>query len=144
VTRKQLLEDAIERIARWRGIEDTSVFTIIPVSRDCAGVVIMSTQWPEGGRLYRELKAVVRGFPEVVDATCVALLPEVVEELIATSRAASADGQATQDPRTETRAATPNKVARLARGGAQQAALLARHPEGSDAQPGAQAGEACG
>lgn len=155
MTRKQLLEDAIQRIARWRGIEDTSVFTIVPVSRDCAGVVIMATQWPEGGRLYRELKTAVRSFPEAADATCVALLPAVVDEIIATSRVA--DDQTRPGPAPEVRGRHSHtgtsdeaaaKVARLPRDRTQQAALLAPRPGRSDATPGGEVGdvreEACG
>ena len=112
MTRKQLLENAIERIARWRGIEDTSVFAIVPVSRDCAGVVIMSTAWPEGGRLYRELRSAVRGFPEAADATCVALLPEVVDEIIATARVGFADGGGRQDVNLQTGAQRARKQPR--------------------------------
>ncbi|MGH8247882.1 MAG: hypothetical protein ACREUU_15790 [Gammaproteobacteria bacterium] len=91
MTRKQLLENAIGRIARLRGIGDTSLFSIVPVSRNPAGVVIMGIRWPEGVRLYKELKRVVPGFPEVADASCIALLPDVVDEIIATAQTLSAD-----------------------------------------------------
>jgi hypothetical protein len=91
MTRKQSLEEAIETIARLGGIGASSLFAVTPVSVDCAGMVIMGIRWPEGQRLYAELKRLVHGLPEVADASCVALLPQVVDEIIATAQAASAN-----------------------------------------------------
>jgi len=91
MTRKQALENAIRTIAGLRGPGNESLFAVTPVSRDPGGVVIMAVRWPEGARLYREMKRVVRGFPDIVDASCVALLPEVVDEIIAAARTGSAD-----------------------------------------------------
>jgi hypothetical protein len=80
----------------------------------------MGTRWPEGGRLYRELRNAVRGFPEAADATCVALLPDVVDEIIATARIAFAHRRESEQAGSPgvpgTRAEVTDNVVRLRRG----------------------------
>ena len=81
MNRQQLLKDAITTIAQRAGIE-RPVFHLTSVSQDSAGVVIMQTMWPEGRLICEKIASAVAGFPEDPYTTCVALLPDLVDELI--------------------------------------------------------------
>jgi len=91
--RQELLKGAIRTIAQRAGL-DRPVFHLTSVSQDAAGMFIMQTEWP-GGRLFCEkIAQAVRGFPKDPYTTCVALLPDLVDEIIGV---AQRDGDAAGD-----------------------------------------------
>jgi hypothetical protein len=75
------LNDAIRTIAQRAGV-DRPVFHLTSVSRDSAGVFIMQTEWPGGRLICEKIAEVVDGFPKDPYTTCVALLPDLVDEII--------------------------------------------------------------
>jgi hypothetical protein len=75
------LNDAIRTIAQRAGV-DRPVFHLTSVSRDSAGVFIMQTEWPDGRQMCEKIAQAVSGFPKDPYTTCVALLPELVNEII--------------------------------------------------------------
>ncbi len=75
------LNDAIRTIAQRAGV-DQPVFHLTSVSRDAAGLFILQTQWPEGRLIREKIAQAVHGFPKDPYTTCVALLPDLVEEII--------------------------------------------------------------
>jgi hypothetical protein len=81
MNRQELLKDAIATIAQRAGIE-RPVFHLTSVSQDSAGVVIMQTMWPEGRLMCEKIARAVAGFPKDPYTTCVALLPDLVDEII--------------------------------------------------------------
>ena len=81
MNRQELLKDAIRTIAQRAGI-DRPVFHLTSVSQDSAGVFIMQTMWPEGRLICEKIACAVAGFPKDPYTTCVALLPDLVDELI--------------------------------------------------------------
>ena len=81
MNRQELLKDAIVAIARRAGIE-RPLFHLTSVSQDSAGVVIMQTMWPEGRLMFEKFAHAVAGFPKDPYTTCVALLPDLVDEII--------------------------------------------------------------
>jgi hypothetical protein len=81
MTRQERLEDAIATIARRAGIE-RPLFHLTSVSQDSAGVVIMQTMWPEGRLIGEKIACAVSGFPSDPYTTCVALLPDMIDEII--------------------------------------------------------------
>ena len=81
MNRQELLKDAIATIAQRAGIE-RPVFHLTSVSQDSNGVVIMQTMWPDGRLICEKIACVVAGFPKDPYTTCVALLPDLVDELI--------------------------------------------------------------
>ena len=81
MNRQELLKDAIRTIAQRAGIE-RPVFHLTSVSQDSAGVVIMQTMWPEGRLICEKIACVVAGFPKDPYTSCVALLPDLVDEII--------------------------------------------------------------
>jgi hypothetical protein len=85
MNRQELLEDAIRTIAQRAGIE-RPLFHLTSVSQDLAGVFIMQTMWPEGRLICEKIACTVAGFPEAPYTTCVALLPDLVDELIRVAR----------------------------------------------------------
>jgi hypothetical protein len=85
MNRQELLNDAIRTIAQRAGIE-RPVFHLTSVSQDSAGVIIMQTMWPEGGLICAEIASAVDGFPIDPYTTCVALLPDLVDEIIRASQ----------------------------------------------------------
>ena len=85
MNRQEFLQDAIRTIAQRAGIQ-RPVFHITSVSRDSAGVYIMQTTWPEGRLLCEGISRAVAAFPRHHDTTCVALLPELVDEIIFAAR----------------------------------------------------------
>jgi predicted transcriptional regulator len=85
MNRQELLKDAIRTIAQRAGIE-RPVFHLTSVSQDSAGVFIMQTMWPEGRVICAKIACAVAGFPEDPYTTCVALLPDLVDELIRVAR----------------------------------------------------------
>jgi hypothetical protein len=87
--RRALLENAIRVLAQRAGITRPAVH-VICVSRDSAGVFIMQTMWPEGRLICEAIGRAVAAFPVDHYTTCVALLPDLVDEII------SAAGDVTQ------------------------------------------------
>lgn len=85
MNRQELLKDAIETIAQRAGIE-RPVFHLTSVSQDSAGVIIMQTMWPEGRLICAKIACAVDGFPIDPYTTCVALLPDLVDEIIRVAR----------------------------------------------------------
>ena len=81
MNRQELLKDAIATIAQRAGIERPE-FHLTSVSQDSNGVVIMQTMWPDGRLICEKIACVVAGFPRDPYTTCVALLPDLVDELI--------------------------------------------------------------
>ncbi|HVY06566.1 MAG TPA: hypothetical protein VHB46_11370 [Burkholderiales bacterium] len=81
MNRHQVLRESIHAIARRAGI-DRPVFHLTSVSRDDAGVFIMQTNWPDGKLICDSLARAVTGFPPDSFTTCVALLPDLVNEII--------------------------------------------------------------
>lgn len=79
--KQELLKDAIERIAQDAGIE-RPVFHLTSVSQDSAGLFIMQTVWPEGRLICEKIASAVAGFPKDTYTSCVALLPDLVDEII--------------------------------------------------------------
>jgi hypothetical protein len=77
----ELLKDAILTIAQRAGIERPE-FHLTSVSRDSAGVFIMQTTWPDGRLICEKIAREVAGFPKDPFTTCVALLPDLVDEII--------------------------------------------------------------
>jgi len=80
--KQQQLVKAIRTLAQRAGIARPA-FHVTCVSQDPDGIFIMQTTWPEGKRLCEALAAAVEAFPTDHYTTCVALLPHVVEEIIA-------------------------------------------------------------
>ena len=94
MNRQEFLQDAIRTIAQRAGIQ-RPVFHVTSVSRDSAGVFIMQTTWPEGRLLCEGISRAVAAFPKGYDTTCVALLPETVDEIIlAAQHGDAANGRA--------------------------------------------------
>jgi hypothetical protein len=81
MNRHEHLNDAIRTIAQRAGVNQP-VFHLTSVSQDAAGLVIMQTQWPEGRLICEKIAQAVSGFPKDHYTTCVALLPELVDEII--------------------------------------------------------------
>jgi len=81
MNRQGFLNDAIRTIAQRAGIE-RPIFHITSVSQDAAGVFIMQTTWPQGKLICETMAGVVAGFPKEPFTTCVALLPDLVDEII--------------------------------------------------------------
>ena len=93
MNRQEFLKDAIQTIARRAGIE-RPVFHITSVSQDCAGVFIMQTMWPEGRLICEGIARAVAAFPRDHYTTCVALLPDLVDDIICAARKGDAAGDA--------------------------------------------------
>jgi hypothetical protein len=88
MNKQEFLKDAIRTIAQRAGIE-RPVFHLTSVSQDSAGLFIMQTTWPEGGLICEKIAHEVTGFPQDPYTTCVALLPDLVDEIIRVARKAS-------------------------------------------------------
>jgi hypothetical protein len=85
MNRQEFLNDAIRTIAQRSGIERPE-FHLTSVSQDLAGVFIMQTTWPEGRLICEKIASAVAGFPKYPYASCVALLPDLVDEIIRAAR----------------------------------------------------------
>lgn len=81
MNRQELLKDAIATIAQRAGVE-RPVFHLTSVSQDSAGIVIMQTTGPDGRLICDRIAVAVSGFPQNPYTTCVALLPDLVDEII--------------------------------------------------------------
>lgn len=81
MSRQKYLNDAIRTIAQRAGV-DRPVFHLTSVSRDSAGVFIMQTESPGGRLICEKMAQAVSGFPKYHYTTCVALLPDLVDEII--------------------------------------------------------------
>ena len=84
--RQTKLVEAIRTLAQRAGLAQPA-FHVTCVSQDPDGIFIMQTTWPEGQRLCEALASAVEGFPADHYTTCVALLPDVVDEIIAAAGA---------------------------------------------------------
>ncbi len=91
MTKKRLLEEAIIKITQQAGLEMSGTFHLTSVSRDSGGVFIMEVMWPERKRLCEAIKRVVTGFPSDPGSSCIALLPEVADEIILAAQSDPAD-----------------------------------------------------
>lgn len=85
MNKHELLKDAIRTIAQRAGIE-RPVFHLTSVSQDAAGVFIMQMTWPEGRLMCEKIADAVAGFPKETYTTCVALLPDLIDEIIWVAR----------------------------------------------------------
>ena len=81
MNRLELLKGAIRTIAQRAGL-DRPVFHVTSVSQDSAGVFIMQTEWPGGQVICQKIAQSVNGFPKDPYTTCIALLPDLVDEII--------------------------------------------------------------
>jgi hypothetical protein len=81
MNKQEFLNDAIKTIAQRAGIEQPE-FHLTSVSQDSAGVFIMQTTWPEGRLICEKIACAVTGFPKYPYTSCVALLPDLVDEII--------------------------------------------------------------
>ena len=93
MNRQEYLNDAIRAIAQRAGIE-RPVFHITSVSQDSDGIFIMQTMWPEGRLICEGMARAVAAFPRDHYTTCVALLPELVDEIICAARQGDAASDA--------------------------------------------------
>jgi hypothetical protein len=91
MTKKRLLEEAIIKITQQAGLQMSGTFHLTSVSRDAGGVFIMEMMWPERKRLCEAVKRVVTGFPSDPESSCIALLPEVADEIILAAQSEPAD-----------------------------------------------------
>jgi hypothetical protein len=82
MTRKQQLENALRMITQRAGIPEAGQFHVTQVSQDADGLFLMEVSLPEGLRLYEAVGRNVSGFPVDACATCVPLLPQLVDEII--------------------------------------------------------------
>lgn len=101
--RQTLLEQAIRTIAQRAGIAQP-VFHLLSVSQDSDGIFIMQTMWPEGRQMCEEIARTVAAFPRDHYTTCVALLPDLVDEIICAARKGHAAGDAPTATAGESRA----------------------------------------
>jgi len=85
MNKQESLNDAIRTIAQRAGIEQPE-FHLTSVSQDLAGVFIMQTTWPDGRLICEKIASAVAGFPKYPYASCVALLPDLVDEIIRAAR----------------------------------------------------------
>ena len=83
--RQALLERAIRTLSQRAGIE-RPVFHVLCVSQDSAGIFIMQTTWPDGQAICEAIASVVEAFPKDHYTTCVALLPDLVDEILRAAR----------------------------------------------------------
>ena|SRR6267142_1010810 len=91
MTKKELLEEAIIKIAKQAGLETSGTFHLTSVSRDHGGLFIMEVMGPERKRLCEEVKRAVAGFPSDTESGCIVLLPDVVDEIILAAQSEAAD-----------------------------------------------------
>src|SRR5690348_3668038 len=91
--RQALLEQSIMALAQRAGVE-RPVFHVISVSQDSAGIFLMQTCWPDGQSICEALARAVDAFPKDHYTTCVALLPEVVDQIICAARERQPSGHA--------------------------------------------------
>ncbi|MGH8693327.1 MAG: hypothetical protein ACREVM_03750 [Burkholderiales bacterium] len=87
MAKKELLEDAIKGIVRRAGLRKEGAFHLTLVSSGTDGIYIMDTIWPEGPEIYRAINRVVGRFPAEAYTSCIALLPDLVDEIIAAGSA---------------------------------------------------------
>ena len=83
--RRALLEQSIMALAQRAGVE-RPVFHVTSVSQDAAGIFLMQTRWPDGQAICEAIARVVGTFPKDHYTTCVALLPDVIDQIILAAR----------------------------------------------------------
>ena len=83
--RQALLEQAIRTLARRAGIAQPA-FHILCVSQDAEGIFIMQSMWPESRLLCEGIARAVAAFPSDHYTTCIALLPDLVDDIICAAR----------------------------------------------------------
>jgi len=91
MTKKELLKESIVKITKRAGLETSGMFHLTSVSRDSGGLFIMEVMSPDRKRLCEEVKRAVTGFPPDSESSCIALLPEVVDEIILAAQSEPAD-----------------------------------------------------
>jgi hypothetical protein len=91
--RRALLEQSIMALAQRAGVE-RPVFHVISVSQDAAGIFLMQTHWPGGRAICEAVSRAVDAFPKDHYTTCVALLPNVVDQIIRAARERQPDADA--------------------------------------------------
>ncbi len=91
MTRKKLLEESIVRITKRAGLETAGRFHLTPVSQDTGGLFILEVMWSDRKRLCEEVKRAVTDFPSDTASGCIALLPDVVEQIILAAQLNPAD-----------------------------------------------------
>ena len=90
--RRALLEQSIMALAQRASVE-RPVFHVISVSQDSAGIFLMQTCWPDGQSICEAIARAVDAFPKDHYTTCVALLPDVVDQIIRAARERQSSGQ---------------------------------------------------
>ena len=91
MTETELLEESIVKITKQAGLEATGRFHLTSVSRDPGGLFILEVMLSDRKRLCEEVKRAVTAFPSDVESGCIALLPEVVDEIILAAKSGPAD-----------------------------------------------------
>src|SRR5690349_19939223 len=91
--RRALLEQSIMTLAQSAGVQ-RPVFHVMSVSQDAAGIFLMHTCWPDGQSICEALARAVDVFPKDHYTTCVALLPNVVDQIIHVALDRQPSGQA--------------------------------------------------
>lgn len=91
MTETELLEESIVKITRQAGLETTGRFHLTSVSRNPGGLFILEVMSSDRKRLCEEVKRAVTGFPSDSESGCIALLPQVVDEIILAAKSEPAD-----------------------------------------------------
>ncbi len=82
MTKQELLEESIVKIASRAGLATSGTFHLTSVSRDFGGVYILEVMSYEKARFCDEVRRAVTNFPSDTTSSCIALLPEVVDGII--------------------------------------------------------------
>lgn len=82
MNRQALLTEAITTIARHSGIK-RPVFQLTCVSPNATGFYLMQT---EARQMWEKIASAVSGFPADPQTSCVALMPDMVDEIIRASQ----------------------------------------------------------
>src|ERR1043165_9661558 len=91
--RRALLEQSIMALAQRAGVQ-RPVFHVISVSQDSAGIFLMQTSWPDSHAICEAIARAVDASPKDHYTTCVALLPDVVDQIIRAARERQPSGHA--------------------------------------------------
>lgn len=86
MTRKDLLENALHRIAQRAGLDEGRSFRVKQVSPDGEGLFLLEFEPPVDESVCEALGREVPDFPGDGQATCIALLPHVVDRIIASAQ----------------------------------------------------------
>lgn len=86
MTRKDLLENALHRIAQRAGLDESRSFRVKQVSPDGEGLYLLELDLPASESVCEALGREVPDFPGDGQSTCIALLPHVVDRIIASAQ----------------------------------------------------------